>query len=176
MSKYDDVQRFKDKINMKNIDYKEFPREDAASPLQRWSIVEQIAGTDNKAAATFQPTLPNATDFFSAASLAGQQQFQPTAAVNENKPVPAHVSHNFEHLAPMVAPKPNNPPPQEAAPVFSAHEHRAHSSSAERNAAPQTDAKRFKNMFSKKTSSAGEMDVGRNTLLKPLLESIASCR
>lgn len=176
MSKYDDVQRFKDKINMKNIDYKEFPREDAASPLQRWSIVEQIAGSDGKAAATFQPTLPNATDFSSVASLAGQQQFQPTAAVNENKPVAAHVSHNFEHLAPTAALKSNTPPPHQAAPVFSAQEHRSHSSAAERTTAPQTDVKRFKNMFSKKTSSAGEMDTGRSTLLKPLLESIASCR
>jgi hypothetical protein len=42
--------------------------------------------------------------------------------------------------------------------------------------APASDANRFKKIFTKKTSYGGETPTGRQALLKPLLEKIASCR
>ncbi|WON78077.1 cellulose biosynthesis protein BcsO [Serratia sp. UGAL515B_01] len=167
MSKYDDVQRFKDKINMKDIDYKEFPKEDATALIKRWAIVEQVAGNGGTVSSILQPTLTNATEFSSGL----QPQSQPVTNVKENKAVPGHV----ERTVPITA-KVNHPPRQETPPVSSVQSHHFNSSYAGQAAVPQSDVKRFKNMFSKKTSPAGDREADRNTLLKPLLESIASCR
>lgn len=41
MSKYDDVQGFKDKTNLKGIDYKEFPRDDVASAPYRGLLLSR---------------------------------------------------------------------------------------------------------------------------------------
>ncbi len=177
MSKYDDVQRFKDKINLKDIDYKEFPKEESASTLHRWSIVEQVAGNGAGLSAHQQPTPINTTDFSSSAPLGSTQPSQPTAAIKENTRASDHISHNFEHLVPPVALKPNIAPQPEAARVLPVQRTPFNSSAAEPAPVPQGNSGRFKQMFSKKASSAGEVETtDRNTLLKPLLESIASCR
>lgn len=175
MSKYDDVQQFKDKINLKGIDYKEFPKEDATSSLQRWSIVEQVAGNGVTPSASQQPTPANSTDFSSDAPFGLEQPSQPTVAVKENPRLPGQTSHNFEHLAPPVTLKTAGSPQQETAPALPAQGH--HFNAAAAAPAPAGDSKRFKQMFSKKASSTGEVETtDRHTLLKPLLESIASCR
>ncbi|WP_431223107.1 cellulose biosynthesis protein BcsO [Serratia sp. L9] len=177
MSKYDDVQQFKDKINLKDIDYKEFPKDDNASALQRWAIVDQVAGNGSVVSASKQPTPANTSDFSSAAPVGTEQPAQPSAVIKENTRLPGHVSHNFEHLAPPVPPKPARAPQPEIAPTLPVQGHHFNSPAAEVAAVSPGENKRFKQMFSKKASSADEMGAtDRNTLLKPLLESIASCR
>jgi hypothetical protein len=166
MSKYDDVQQFKNKINMKDIDYKEFPKDDGSSALHRWAIVEQVAeggnGISSGIERSMQPTSVSATEFSPAPSLSLNQPTQPNVAPAQNQALPRHVSHDFKQTIPPVS-EPNRSE-QFAAPVVS---------SAPPSSQP-LDTKRFKKMFSKKTPSAG--NTGRDTLLKPLLEMIASCR
>lgn len=169
MSKYDDVQQFKNKINMKDIDYKEFPKEDSSLALHRWPIVEQVAeegnGTFSSLERSMQPTPVSASEFSQAPSLSSNQSVQPTVAAPQNQSLPGQSSHDFkQRVPPVFAPTRVEPL---AAPLVSA---------AVPPAQP-LDTKRFKKMFSKKTSSAGEAsNTGRNALLKPLLEIIASCR
>jgi hypothetical protein len=179
MSKYDDVQQFKDKINLKDIDYKEFPKEESTSTFYRWPIVEQVAGNEGVPLPS-QPPAPVNTAEFSSTTPFGLPQSSPlTAAKKENVRAPDHISHHFEHLVPPVAPNPiTAPAPQPAStPTRPVQESRFNSSAAELTAVSQGDSQRFKQLFSKKSSSAGEAKTtGRHTLLKPLLESIASCR
>lgn len=177
MSKYDDVQQFKDKINLKDIDYKEFPKDDSASTLQRWAIVDQVAGNGGVVSASKQPTPVNTSDFSSAAPFGIEQPAQSTAVIKENTRLPGQVSHNFEHLAPPVTAKPVRAPQPEITPTLPVQKSHFNSPAAEVAPVSQGGNQRFKQMFSKKASSADEMGAtDRNTLLKPLLESIASCR
>ena len=115
MSKYDDIQRFKEKVNMKGIDYKEFPKDDGASSLHRWAIVEQVADHGGTLPANQQPVPAKETDFFSTASSSVKHSAQPTATVNVNNAGLDHISHHFEHLTPQAAvpPKPSSVPSQE---------------------------------------------------------------
>lgn len=177
MSKYDDVQGFKDKTNLKEIDYKEFPREDVASAPRRWSIVDQVAGNDALPTSSSQPMPINSSDLSSSAPLDFVPPAQPKAAIAENTALPGHTTHNFDRFAPPVGAtltKTVQPESPRAAPAQGNH---FNSPANVPPSAPQPESQRFKQMFSKKTSSSDEvMDAGRNTLLKPLLESIASCR
>ncbi|WP_411752590.1 hypothetical protein [Serratia sp. (in: enterobacteria)] len=177
MSKYDDVQRFKDKTNLKDIDYKEFPHDDVASTPQRWSIVDQVASNGGIPASSPQPTPFNSSDLFSSAPLDFEPPAQPNTVITENTALPGHIPHNFERFAPPVEPKLTKTAQPESSRAVPAQGNNFNSSASVPPSAPQPKNPRFKQMFSKKTSSAGEvMDAGRNTLLKPLLESIASCR
>ncbi|CAI2159419.1 Uncharacterised protein [Serratia fonticola] len=177
MSKYDDVQGFKDKTNLKEIDYKEFPHDDVASAPHRWSIVEQVAGNGGIPANSSQPTPINSTDLSSSAPLWFEPPAQPKAVITENTALPGHIPHNFDRFAPPVEPKLTKTAQPESPRDVLAQGNPFHSPASAPPSAPQPENQRFKQMFSKKTSSAGEvMDAGRNTLLKPLLESIASCR
>lgn len=171
MSKYDDVQQFKNKINMKDIDYKEFPKEDSSLALHRWPIVEQVAeegnGTFSSLERSMQPTPVNASEFSQTSSLSSNQPAQPSVAATQNQSLPGQASHDFKLMIPPHQDE------QLAAPVAS--------SAAEVPPLPAQvqDTQRFKKIFSKKTPSAGEAsntNTGRNALLKPLLEIIASCR
>lgn len=177
MSKYDDVQGFKDKTNLKDIDYKEFPREETASAPHRWSIVDQVAGHGALPASSSQPTPITSSDLSSSAPLDFEPPAQPKTAVADNSALPGHMTHNFERFAPPVGPtfgKSAQPESPRAAPAQGNY---FNSPASALPSAPQPESQRFKQMFSKKASSASEvMDAGRNTLLKPLLESIASCR
>lgn len=177
MSKYDDVQGFKDKTNLKEIDYKEFPRDDATSASHRWSIVDQVAGNGGVLASSSQPTPITSTDLSSSAPLGFEPPAQPQAVVTENTALPGHMKHNFDRFAPPVGPKLTKAAQPESPRAGPAQGNYFQSSVSAPQSAPQPESQRFKQMFSKKTTSAGEaMDAGRNTLLKPLLESIASCR
>ncbi|WP_337263877.1 cellulose biosynthesis protein BcsO [Serratia sp. MMO-24] len=167
MSKYDDVQQFKNKINMKHIDYKEFSTEDSSLALHRWPIVEQVAeegnGTFSSLERSMQPTPVSASEFSQISSSSSHQPAQPNAAVTQNPSLPGQASHDFKQRIPVP-----NRDEQLAAPVAAA---------VPPPPAQTQDPQRFKKMFSKKTSSAGEgSNTGRNALLKPLLEIIASCR
>lgn len=174
MSKYDDVQGFKDKTNLKDIDYKEFSREDAASTPLRWSIVDQVAGNDALPVGSSQPTPINSSDLASNAPLDFEPLVPAKQGVAENNALPGHMTHDFDRFAPPVAPKLAQPESPRAIPAQGNY---FNSPANAPLSVPQPDNPRFKQMFSKKTSSADEvMDAGRNTLLKPLLESIASCR
>ena len=174
MSKYDDVQGFKDKTNLKDIDYKEFPREDVATAQHRWSIVDQVAGNGALPTSSSQPTPISSSDLSSSAPLDFEPPAQPKTVAAENTALPGHIIHNFDRFAPSVAAKPTQPESPRAVP---AQGNPFNSPASVPSSAPQPESQRFKQMFSKKTSSADEvMDAGRNTLLKPLLESIASCR
>ncbi|UAN47520.1 cellulose biosynthesis protein BcsO [Serratia sp. JSRIV001] len=177
MSKYDDVQGFKDKTNLKGIDYKEFPRDDVASAPYRWSIVEQVAGNGGVPTNSSQPTPIAGTDLFSSAPLAGEPPVQPKTVITENSALPGHIPHNFDRFAPPAEPKlTKNAQPESSRPL-PAQGNPFNSLASTPSPAPQPENQRFKQMFSKKMSTAGEvMDAGRNILLKPLLESIASCR
>lgn len=173
MSKYDDVQGFKDKTNLKDIDYKEFPREDVASSTQRWSIVDQVAGNGTLPASSSQPTPIGSSDLFASTPLDFEPPAQPKTAIAENTALPGHMTHNFDRFAPPVGPKLSKIAQPESPRTVPAQGNYVNSPAN----VPQPENPRFKQMFSKKTSSADEvMDAGRNTLLKPLLESIASCR
>ncbi|MBC3380567.1 cellulose biosynthesis protein BcsO [Serratia fonticola] len=177
MSKYDDVQGFKDKTNLKDIDYKEFPRDDVASAPHRWSIVDQVAGNGGIPTSGSQPTPIAGTDLFSSASLAGEPPVQPKTVITENSALPGHIPHNFDRFAPPVEPKLTKTAQPDSPRAVLAQGNPFNSPASVPPSAPQPENPRFKQMFSKKTSSAGDvMDAGRNTLLKPLLESIASCR
>lgn len=177
MSKYDDVQGFKDKTNLKDIDYKEFPREETASALHRWSIVDQVAGQGALPASGSQPTPINSSDLAASTPLDFEPPVQAKTVTADNSALPGHMTHNFERFAPPVGPtlsKSAQPESPRAAPAQGNH---FNSHASVLPSAPQPESQRFKQMFSKKASSTGEvMDAGRNTLLKPLLESIASCR
>ncbi|AHG22942.1 hypothetical protein Z042_20750 [Chania multitudinisentens RB-25] len=174
MSKYDDVQQFKNKVNMKDIDYKEFPNDDSALALHRWPIVEQIAeeglGASSSLDRSMQPTPASATEFSSMlpSGLEPQPAQQPRAAPINNQLLPGHATHDFKQIIPPVT-EPSRDEPF-VAPIVS---------QAAQPSQP-VDASRFKKMFSKKTPSVEAEEVsantGRNTLLKPLLENIASCR
>lgn len=166
MSKYDDVQQFKKKINMKDIDYKEFPKDDGSSALHRWSIVEQVAEAGNGIASgierSMQPTPVSASEFSSTPSPNVHRPVQSNVAPTQNPSAPKYFPHDFNQTIPP-APERSRVEAQVVTP------------------APQPsqalDTQRFKRMFSKKTVSAGEaVSTGRNALLKPLLEIIASCR
>ncbi|MGF6192609.1 hypothetical protein [Serratia sp. 2723] len=177
MSKYDDVQGFKDKTNLKELDYKEFPREDVASATQRWSIVDQVAGNDSILASSSQPRPITSSDLSSSAPLGSEPPAQPKTVIAENTALPGHIPHDFDRFAPPVGPKLTKTTQPESPRAAPAQGNPFHSPASVPPPAPQPENQRFKQMFSRKTSSAGEvMDAGRNTLLKPLLESIASCR
>ncbi|WP_197091810.1 cellulose biosynthesis protein BcsO [Serratia oryzae] len=169
MSKYDDVQQFKKKINMKDIDYKEFPKEDSSLALHRWPIVEQVAeegnGTFSSIERSMQPTPVSANEFSQLSSSSSHQPVQPRVATTPNQSLPGQASHDFRHRIPPVSVPDRDE--QLAVPLAVTQ--------------PPTpvqaqDTQRFKKMFSKKTSSGEAGSVGRNALLKPLLEIIASCR
>lgn len=179
MSKYDDVQGFKDKTNLKGIDYKEFPRDDVASAPHRWPIVEQVAGNGGIPASSSQPTPITSTDLSSSAPLGFEPPAQLKTVTTENTALPGHIPHNFDRFAPPVGPKLTNTAQPASPRVVLAQGNPFHSPASVPSSAsaPQPENQRFKQMFSKKTSSAGDvMGAGRNSLLKPLLESIASCR
>lgn len=177
MSKYDDVQGFKDKTNLKGIDYKEFPRDDVASAPHRWSIVDQVAGNGGIPASISQPMPITSTDLSSNAPLGFEPPAQPKTVITENTALPGHIPHNFDRFAPPVEPKLTKTAQPESPRDVLAQGNPVNSLASIPPSAPQPENQRFKQMFSKKASSAGEvMDAGRNTLLKPLLESIASCR
>jgi hypothetical protein len=177
MSKYDDVQGFKDKTNLKDIDYKEFPRDDVASATHRWSIVDQVAGNGGIPTSSSQPTPFNSSDLASSAPLGFEPPAPAKAVITENTALPGHIPHNFERFAPPVEPKLSKTAQPESPRAVPAQGNYFNSPASVAPSAPQPESQRFKQMFSKKPPSAGEaMDADRNTLLKPLLESIASCR
>lgn len=177
MSKYDDVQGFKDKTNLKELDYKEFPRADVASAMQRWSIVEQVAGNSSIPANSSQPTPITSADLSSSAPLGFEPPAQPKTVITDNTALPGHIPHNFDRFAPPVEPRLTKTAQPESPRAAPAQGNPVDSPASIPPSASQPENQRFKQMFSKKMPSAGEvMDAGRNTLLKPLLESIASCR
>ncbi|HGM5488492.1 TPA: hypothetical protein ACKP1B_000070 [Serratia fonticola] len=177
MSKYDDVQGFKDKTNLKEIDYKEFPREDVASTRHRWSIVEQVAGNAGLPGSSSQPMPINSADLSSSAPLPFDPPAQPKTVIQENTVLPGHMTHDFDRFAPPVGPQLTKAAQPESPRVVPAQGDYFNSIASVPPSTSQPENPRFKQMFSKKTSAAGEaMDADRNTLLKPLLESIASCR
>lgn len=177
MSKYDDVQGFKDKTNLKEIDYKEFPREDAASAPHRWSIVDQVAGHGTLPAGSTQPTPIKSSDLAASASLGGEPPAPARTVITENTALPGHMTHNFERFAPPVEPTLTKTPQPESTRTAAAQGNVLNSLTNAPPPVSQPENQRFKQMFSKKTSTTDEvMEADRNTLLKPLLESIASCR
>ncbi|MGL5388888.1 MAG: cellulose biosynthesis protein BcsO [Serratia sp. (in: enterobacteria)] len=177
MSKYDDVQGFKDKTNLKEIDYKEFPREDAASAPHRWSIVDQVAGHGVLPAGSAQPTPIASSDLAASVPLGVVPPAPATTVITENTALPGHMTHNFARFAPPVETTLTKTAQPESPRTAPAQGNYFNSPASAPPPVSQPESQRFKQMFSKKTSITDDvMEADRNTLLKPLLESIASCR
>lgn len=184
MNKYNDIQQFKNKINSPEIDYKEFPAEDMMSIPCRWPIVKQVAENCIASTPSHRPTPVPVTDsLFSVATSAGLSPASPpTGAADDLKEHSNKLksfAREFEHFVPPSPASFNHPPIVEpintrscssldkaAGPLF-----------AKMKAAKTEEHKRFKQMFSRKAVAVDEGETQDcNTLLKPLFESIASCR
>lgn len=95
MNNYDDIKRFKEKLNMEAIDYKEIAESNPNNSAHNWAIIKQVATAD--------------------------EPFQPLEHGLSTQPTPASVG-NKEFNAPVSAPaqptlmraQPASAPPQQA--------------------------------------------------------------
>jgi hypothetical protein len=182
MNTYDDIQQFKSKINSSEVNYKEFLSEERTLMPHRWSIVKQVAEncasltTDHQAA----PVPVNATFFFQKPPAGLQPTSLPPAAfvvVKEHAQSARPFFRDFEHLAPPVTPNFTSTPGAQSSRAPSAQSHHVDPPVAEMTPAPPGSNTRFKHMFGKKPAPVDEVELSScKALLKPLLESIASCR
>lgn len=152
MSKYDDIEQFKEKLGLEHIDYKDTSKSSAHSPSQAWAILTQVAGENDDAVNMASPVkgrlpaspVPASKEEFRSSSLlqAVSQQLpraQPAAECATPAPAPTAAAAD--------------PVPEHA-----------------------DDPSRFRRLFKQKNVSVEDNDKRRDTPLKPLLESIALCR
>lgn len=80
MNNYDDIKRFKEKLNMEGIDYKEIVENHTVNTHQNWAIIKQVATADEpfhplEHGGSTQPTpTPISKQEFSAAPLSPLEQ------------------------------------------------------------------------------------------------------
>ncbi len=199
MKNYDDLQRFKEKTQTLDIDFKDMSHQAQNADHNHWAILRQLSTDDVPELGQGQridlpQPQPVSSDAFAASSepypLPGQQAsvapvtpvtsassslFPPPMGKSVPPPVPKAVVVERQHNSSLFPPPAPESAKPEAAPV--AAEAAVPAAPAMANSAspgaPAATA-RFGSLF--RTRSAEAAVLSKETLLKPLLEKIALCR
>ncbi|WP_034917923.1 cellulose biosynthesis protein BcsO [Erwinia sp. 9145] len=205
MKSYDDLQRFKEKTQTNHIEFKDMSDQTRDADSTNWAIIKQLKnegldqGLGNGQRLDVPAPQPIAADVFAVlqTSAQGRAPVEPHAA---SRPVLRHYAAPAQQqsVATFVAAKPaaqsadslmssisaslKPAAPETAAPAESVAPippaqiapQQAPVQHAVRPVEP-AEPPRFKQLFSP-TSDASLSTLSKETLLQPLLESIASCR
>lgn len=149
MNNYDDIKRFKAKVKLEDIDYKEIPNQKKQGFMRGFTILEQLAQEEPSMSTAGAITPP---------PLAVDEFNQIGAPLLNTSPVV--MPPQFTHQQQPVVPQQKN------------------NAAMPKTGNPLDDNSRFNRLFSKnKTASQLHTHpVGRDTPLKSLLELIALCR
>ena len=198
MKNYDDLQRFREKTQTLDIDFKDMSgHAQEAAEHSKWALIRQLAKEDHQTSLGGgqridlpQPQLLRGDEFTTpppeAPARPATLSAQPTTSARSSildslsgSNLPA--ARTAEHDAASLFPPP--PPPQErvaAEPVVVSHAEPvrparvADVKPAITPATPYSEPERFGTLFRSRDSESSNLP--KETLLKPLLEKIALCR
>lgn len=199
MKSYDDMQRFKDKAQIKDINFMDMSGQVLQSETVVWPIMKQLlrnqTGDDTLSGAqpvSIAQPVPVSQHVLSAP--ASPRRVTPSSSLNVNADPSGGNQHSlFNAIAASLpsaesapAPQPIAPPtpvsqPQPAAPTIetvppaTVHPHPLASAPAVSEASAASEAGRFRQLFSRHHHDEIH-SVSKTMLLKPLLEKIALCR
>ncbi|WJY15201.1 cellulose biosynthesis protein BcsO [Pectobacteriaceae bacterium CE90] len=180
MKSYDDMQRFKDKAQIKDINFKEITRPLFQSEASGWPIIKHFLGSQKNEDASLPDQLINITQpMFIGADSVSTKAFSPVKRVEP--PIPdEHRSliHSIAAMLPQTKPSPAtgmaNKRVVDIAPADSVVKTSPGSVDAPVQATP--DADRFRHLFTVRAQNDHQSQPSSKAmLLKPLLEKIASC-
>ncbi|QDX28478.1 cellulose biosynthesis protein BcsO [Dickeya poaceiphila] len=199
MNSYDDMQRFKDKAQIKDINFRDMSGQVLQSDTVVWPIIKQLlrnqAGEDSLSAAqpvSIAQPVPASLDALSEPVVSPSHRVMPSAAVisgssGDNRyslfnaiaasPPPVQVAPVPVSVAQQVAPQREETISSETPrPHPLAHTPAPAASTPVMSEAPlASEAGRFRQLFSRHRHDETH-SVSKTMLLKPLLEKIALCR
>lgn len=203
MNSYDDMQRFRDKAQIKDIDFRDMSSQMLQSDAVAWPLMKQLLrnpAEDNSLSGTqltgvAQPVPVSASLFNEPAAAAPHlPRLTPKTAVPDA--APSLLSAVAASLPPVVATKPVAPvqpslpqpvsaPAEPVAEVTLLHKEQWQTPAAPLAVRPAAFAAaageaaengRFRALFSSRSQPDNTPSLSKTMLLKPLLEKIALCR